>query len=56
LSFTTHIDGRRVTHEGHYASVIIEPDERRLSLVLETSLPVRARDADYLDFTVIEQQ
>ncbi len=37
------------------ATVIVEPDLQRLSLVWRSSLRVGARDSDYLDLTEIEE-
>jgi hypothetical protein len=56
LAFTTHIRGRREEHRSILASVIIEPEEKRLSMVWQTNLPVSSRDGDYLDFTVIQEK
>ncbi|MAR89387.1 MAG: hypothetical protein CML06_00690 [Pseudomonadales bacterium] len=55
LTFTTHIDRRVEEHRGQLSSVIIEPDQRRLTLVWTTVLLCR-NEADYLDQTIIRQK
>lgn len=48
--------GRRVTeHAAMLASVIIEPEEMRLTLIWQSSLRVRAPDVAYLDATRIRE-
>ena len=44
-----------VDHDTRLVTVLLETDERRLSLVWQSSLRVRARDVDDLDETVIEE-
>ena len=39
LGFTTRIDGGRSHHRGQLHTVIIEPDDRRVMMVWQTSLP-----------------
>lgn len=49
--------GRKVRdHGAMLATVIIEPDDHRLSLVWQSALRVPAPDADYLDITEIEER
>lgn len=55
LGFTTHIDNRVEEHRGQLASVIIEPDQQRLSMVWTTVLLCR-NEVDYLDQTIIRQK
>ncbi|AGC43127.1 hypothetical protein MYSTI_01795 [Myxococcus stipitatus DSM 14675] len=54
LRFRTYFGRKVQAHEGHLASVIIEPEESRLLLVWHSMLGVGALDAEYLDRTVIE--
>ncbi|QSQ11889.1 DUF2169 family type VI secretion system accessory protein [Myxococcus landrumensis] len=53
LGFTTRIGTRRVPHSSRLVTVLIEPEEKRLSLVWQSTLRVSAPDADYLDETEI---
>lgn len=54
LELTSRFGRRRQTHDpACLATVLIEPDERRLSLVCQSSLRVAAPDADYLDVTEV---
>lgn len=55
LTFTTRIAGRTEQHMGRVIAVLIEPDERRLALVWQSLLRVRALEADYLDSTQISE-
>jgi hypothetical protein len=55
ISFATRINCRTEIHPGYLVSVIVEPDEARLSLVFQGSLAVHAREADYLDETVVRE-
>ncbi|MFE8601639.1 DUF2169 family type VI secretion system accessory protein [Archangium violaceum] len=56
LGFTTRIGTRREQHGSRMVTVLVEPEERRLSLVWQSVLRVRAPEADYLDETEIVQQ
>jgi hypothetical protein len=56
LTFETRFGSKRQHHRAQLASVIAEPDDQRLSLVWQTSLPVRARDADHLDETIVGER
>jgi hypothetical protein len=55
-TFTTHIGPTRHEHRARLGTVIIEPDERRLSLLFQTSLLVGTFQVDYLDATVIREK
>ncbi|HEY6556220.1 MAG TPA: DUF2169 domain-containing protein [Polyangiaceae bacterium] len=52
-TFTAHINGRQEDHSALLTTVVIAVEQRKLSLVWQTSLPVRNRDVDYLDCTHI---
>ncbi|WNG62492.1 DUF2169 domain-containing protein [Archangium gephyra] len=56
LGFTTRIGTRREQHGSRMVTVLVEPEERRLSLVWQSVLRVPAPDADYLDETEIVEQ
>jgi hypothetical protein len=56
LSFVTAFGRTRQEHEGHLVSVVVEPEDRRLILVWQTSLMVPARQLDYLDATRIDEK
>ncbi|WP_342377714.1 DUF2169 domain-containing protein [Myxococcus stipitatus] len=56
LRFTTCIGTRREPHSPRLVTVLVEPEERRLSLVWQSTLRVPAPDADYLDETEIVEQ
>jgi hypothetical protein len=56
LAFSTRFGRRVVEHRSRIASVIIEPDDSRLMVVWQTSLPVRSPDVDYLDETLIQEK
>ena len=55
LSFacTSTFGARREPHAAQLATVLVEPDDARLSLVWQSRLRVAAPDADYLDATEI---
>lgn len=54
LSFTSSFGSRREPHESSVlTTVLIEPEEQRLSLVWQSTLRVPAPDVDYLDATEI---
>ena len=56
LAFTTHISRARHEHRSSLASVVIEPDERRVVLSWHTHLKVKPRDVDYVDRTVVVEK
>jgi hypothetical protein len=56
LRFETRFGRRRCEHAAGLASVILETEERKLSMVWQTQLPVKARDCDYLDETLIREE
>jgi hypothetical protein len=56
FAYTTSFGPRREEHRGHLATVIIEPDARRVMAVYQTSLIVPRKDVPYLDRTVIMQK
>lgn len=56
LTFKTTINGRFEDHRSVLASVIIEPEEKQLLMVWQTSLPVAATEGDYLDVTTIREK
>lgn len=53
LGFTTRIGTRREQHGARLVTVLVEPEDRRLSLVWQSVLRVPSPDADYLDETEI---
>lgn len=55
LVFRTYFGSRTREHPGVLASVMLEPDERRVRLVWQTSLPVTATQIDHLDQTIVEE-
>lgn len=56
LRFATWFGSRREDHFANLSSVIIEPEEKRVIIVWQTSLHVKARDCDYLDRTSIWEE
>lgn len=56
LAFATNIARRRESHAGLISAVIIEPEQRQVSIVWQSTLRVHAREADYLDDTEIDVQ
>jgi len=56
LEFTSVFGRRREPHVGQLATVIVEPEERRLSLVWQSTLRVAAPEVDYLDSTEIVEK
>ncbi|MFY0541297.1 DUF2169 family type VI secretion system accessory protein [Nannocystis pusilla] len=56
LGFTTRFGARRQEQPSQLTALILEPEERRLSLVWQSCLRVTALDADYLDVTEIREQ
>ncbi|MDC0715841.1 DUF2169 family type VI secretion system accessory protein [Nannocystis bainbridge] len=55
LAFTTRFGARRQEQPSRLTALILEPEERRLSLVWQSCLRVAAPDADYLDVTEIRE-
>ncbi len=56
FTYATWFGSRREEHRGHLVTAIIEPDERRLMTVYQTSLTVGRKDVPYLDRTVIGEK
>lgn len=56
LTYATHFGSRVEEHRSKLASVIIEPDDKRVLLVWLTTLTVPLRQVDYLDKTVIKEK
>jgi hypothetical protein len=56
LGFTTRIGPRREQHGARLVTVLVEPEEKRLSLTWQSALRVASPDADYLDETEIVEQ
>lgn len=56
LGFTTHFGSAVEEHRSRLATVIIEPDDRRVILAWQTALPVPLRRMDYLDKTIIREK
>ena len=55
LVFRTYFGSRTREHPGVLASVMLEPDTRRVRLTWQTSLPVTATQIDHLDQTIVEE-
>jgi len=55
FALRTRFGSSEQEHGTRLTTVLLETDERRLSLVWQSSLRVRARDVDYLDETVIAE-
>ena len=55
LGFSSRFGRRRQEHGPRLATVLIEAEERRLSLVWQSALRVSAEQADYLDETEIRR-
>jgi hypothetical protein len=55
LRFSTHLDGQIEEHAGHLSTVILEPDDRRIMMVWQSTLAVRT-NGDYLDQTVVSEK
>ena len=53
LGFTSAFGRRREPHPAQLTTVLVEPEERRLSLVWQSTLRVSATEVDYLDSTEI---
>jgi hypothetical protein len=56
FSFETYFGTDSLIHEGHLSALIIVPDKKKVSMVWQTSIGVRGSEADYLDFTTIQQR
>jgi hypothetical protein len=56
FAFTTRFGKREQEHRGHLATVFIETEKRRLSMVWQTTLPVAARQVEQLDETTITEK
>lgn len=56
FGLTSAFGTRRESHHAILATVLVEPDERRLSLVWQSALRVPAPQADYLDSTEIVER
>ncbi|HTC60658.1 MAG TPA: DUF2169 domain-containing protein [Solirubrobacteraceae bacterium] len=56
FTFATHVRGRSEEHRARLTSVFIEPEAARLSMVWQTSIPVRPADLDYLDETIVAEK
>jgi hypothetical protein len=52
-TFTTRVAGRIEEHPALLATVYLALEEKKLMLVWQSSLPVRAREFEYLDSTEI---
>lgn len=55
LGFRTCFGSRTREHPGVLASIVLEPDERRVRLVWQTSLAVPPTQIDHLDQTIVEE-
>jgi hypothetical protein len=56
LAFQSRFGRRAQEHRASLATVFIDTDAMRLSLVWQTVLPVAPRDIDYLDQTIIREK
>jgi hypothetical protein len=56
LTFSSHFGSRTEEHRSRLGTVLIAPDAKKLMLVWNTSLKVRAPNVDYLDNTVIAEK
>jgi hypothetical protein len=56
LTYSTRFGRKRQEHRGHLATVIVEVEERLLTLVWRTSLVVAPTRSEYLDETTIDQK
>lgn len=54
-TFTTHVKGRSEDHLATLTTVFFAVEKMKLSLVWQTSLPVRSPDVEYLDCTDITE-
>jgi hypothetical protein len=56
LTFSTRFGSQREEHRGKLASVLLQPERMRLSLVWQAVLVVAAKRAEYLDHTTIREK
>jgi hypothetical protein len=56
LTFTTWVRRRQEEHRAKLATVLLEPEAMRLTMVWQTSLVVGPRDVDHLDSTLIGEK
>ncbi|WP_437310829.1 DUF2169 family type VI secretion system accessory protein [Sorangium sp. So ce388] len=56
LTFSTRFGRRNKEHRSKLACVIIEPEDRRLAMVWQTTLEVGSTNVDYLDETIIREK
>lgn len=55
FEFSTFFGRKQQKHVGQLSTVIVEPDDRKVILVWQTSLRVDQMEIDYLDATIIEE-
>lgn len=55
-TFTTRVAGRLEDHAARLTTVYLALEQKKLSMVWQTSLPVRAREIDYVEGTCIREQ
>jgi hypothetical protein len=56
FTYTSRFGKRADEHRGHLATVIVEPDKRKVMAVYQTALPVKRKDTVYLDETIIQEK
>ena len=56
LAFTSFLRNKGTEHRSRLATVLIEPELKRVQLVWQTSLPVGPRDVEYLDETRVREK
>lgn len=56
LTYCSHFGTRREEHRGRLVTVLLLPEQKQVSLVWQSALPVRSSDVDYLDRTVIDEK
>ena len=56
FAFTTRFGRGEEEHRGHLATVFIETEKMRLSMIWQTTLPVPARKVEQLDETIITEK
>ena len=56
FTFATYFGSRREEHRAKLTTVVIAPEEMRLTVVWQTALLVRSRDAEHLDQTTIDEK
>lgn len=54
VSFVTSFGARRVEHQGKLATLILEPEQKRIILAWQSAIDVMPRDVDYLDDTTVQ--